>query len=115
MFKQELKDVLNQLIGSHNSIKQELFVIRNNQKEEEKKIDCLEKANKECSRLIIEKIGKTEFIPKSNEQAASTTSHKNAKHKQPPQSKIPQSSQKQPKTSTASRPSYATTKFSSYW
>jgi hypothetical protein len=39
VFKDELKVVLNQLIDSHNSIKQELFVIRNVQKDEEKKIN----------------------------------------------------------------------------
>ena len=36
VFKKELKDVLNTFIGGHNSILQELFVIRNNQANETK-------------------------------------------------------------------------------
>ena len=34
VFKEELKNVLNNIIGGHNSVLQELFVIRNNQAQE---------------------------------------------------------------------------------
>ena len=57
VFKTELKDVLNKFIGGHNSILQELFVIRNNQANETK-FKNIEEAMKKMKTLIGESLQK---------------------------------------------------------
>ena len=66
VFKDELKDILNKIIGGHNAVAQELFVIRNNQANDEK-FKNLENSFKKLADLVDSRTstGSTEIPPTS--------------------------------------------------
>ena len=53
VFKVELKDVLNQIIGGHNAVRQELFILRNNQTTNESKLKKIDISLTKLPELII--------------------------------------------------------------
>ena len=96
VFKVELKDVLNKIIDDHNSVKQELFVIRNSQIEEVKKIDVVEKAIEKLVDIVTKKTSKEPSVSTSQESAKTAPSEKKAS-KPPSQSNSSDTNRSTPK------------------